>query len=97
MGTGAGMAAAFGAPVGGVLYALEETSSHLSGLLIWRTFTAALATTLVLAFLKVPSPPPAALGKPGTPCRFSQALVRDALAPAYLGDTHGSGWAAAKV
>ena len=63
------MAAAFGAPVGGVLYALEETSSHLSGLLIWRTFTAALATTLVLAFLKVP-PPPAR--------RFREA--RDALA-----------------
>ena len=47
------MAAALGAPVGGVLFALEETSSHLSALLIWRTFTAALATTLVLAFLKV--------------------------------------------
>jgi H+/Cl- antiporter ClcA len=56
VGSGAGMAAALGAPVGGVLFALEETSSHLSALLIWRTFAAALAATLVLAFLKVPRP-----------------------------------------
>lgn len=47
----AGVAVAFGSPVGGVLFALEEMTTHFPPHTMWRTFLCALASTVVLSFM----------------------------------------------
>jgi chloride channel 7 len=52
IGAGVGFAAAFGAPIGGVLFAAEEAASFWSNKLMWRALTATTLATIVLRFMK---------------------------------------------
>lgn len=50
-GTSAGISAAFGAPIGGVLFAMEEACSFWSKKTGWRCFVAAIISTYTMAQL----------------------------------------------
>jgi len=49
IGAAAGFAAAFGAPIGGVLFSLEEASTFFAHEMLWRTMTATAVATFCIA------------------------------------------------
>merc|ERR1719346_584414 len=77
-GAAAGVAAAFGAPIGSVLFAVEEGASHMNPRILVRCFVAASAATLTVRFFLGPIDMKVPWGTLGTvvPVEFGRFATR---------------------
>lgn len=74
MGAAVGFAAAFGAPVGGVLFALEEVASFYDAKLVWRTLSATTVACFVIALCERYISP-AFFETHSSPCAFNSSVT----------------------
>jgi len=77
-GAAAGVAAAFGAPIGGVLFAVEEGASHMNPTILVRTFVCAAMAALTVRFFAGPMDGTMSWGTLGTdvPVEFGRFEAR---------------------
>mmetsp|Transcript_54362 Transcript_54362/g.116084 ORF Transcript_54362/g.116084 Transcript_54362/m.116084 type:complete len:798 (+) Transcript_54362:223-2616(+) len=77
-GAAAGVAAAFGAPIGGVLFAVEEGATHMNPRILLRTFVCAAIAGLTVRFFAGPIHGGLGWGKLGTevPVEFGRFAFR---------------------
>uniref|UniRef100_A0A7S2K5L0 Chloride channel protein n=1 Tax=Zooxanthella nutricula TaxID=1333877 RepID=A0A7S2K5L0_9DINO len=77
-GAAAGVAAAFGAPIGGVLFAVEEGASHMNPTILVRTFVCSAVAALMVRFFAGPRGEATAWGTLGAdvPVEFGRFAVQ---------------------